>query len=138
MTAPPQPRVVVLGAESGRGRDCAGALAAAGCRLALVSARPDAEAAFAVQRLARKLAALSQAIDAANEAAVRVMLRQVSKEMGGLDAVVVCADDPAVIASAERLARREMGRTGGGVFIGGPELSPDEVVQAVARPGETQ
>src|SRR3990170_9005516 len=86
-------RALVLGAETPVGRAIAAALAEAGARLALVASTTDAETAFAVQRLARRTgAALSQAIDATNEMAVRVMARQVSKALGGLDVVVFCAD----------------------------------------------
>jgi NADP-dependent 3-hydroxy acid dehydrogenase YdfG len=80
----------LLGAETELGRAIAAALAEAGARVALVGATNDAEAAFSVQRLARKVGAeVSQAIDATNEAAVRVMVRQVSKALGGLDGVVL-------------------------------------------------
>ena len=49
----------------------------------------DADAAFSAQRLARRLgAAMSQAIDGSNQAALRVMVRQVGKTLGGLDGVV--------------------------------------------------
>jgi len=133
--SPPPKRVLVLGAETEFGRACAEALAAADCRLTLVSSKPDAEAAFAVQRLARKLGASARAIDATNEAAVRVMLRQVSKDLGGLDATVVCVADPAIASHAERLARREMARSGGGVFVAATgDHGPADIVAAVAAP----
>jgi len=105
-------------------------LANAGDRLALVSASREAEAAFAVQRLARRLNATSQAIDATNEAAVRVMVRQVSKEMGGIDAAVSCVADATARELFERHARREMKRTGEGVYVDAIE-TPD-VVAAIA------
>jgi NAD(P)-dependent dehydrogenase (short-subunit alcohol dehydrogenase family) len=122
--------VLLLGAETDLGRDVATALASAGARLALVSGSRDAEDAFAVQRLARRLGATSQAIDAANEAAVRVMVRQVSKEIGGLDAAVSCVAEGTARELFERHARREMKRTGGGVYVDATE-TPD-VVAAVA------
>jgi len=101
-------RVLVLGAETEIGRSVTSAVAEAGASVAAVAATGDAEAAFAVQRLARRLASgerkvIAQAIDATNEAAVRVMVRQVSKELGGLDAVVyapapgVDVDDPRLL-----------------------------------------
>jgi len=88
-------RVLILGAETEIGRAVTTAVAEAGASVAAVAATSDAEAAFAVQRLARRLSAggrkvIAQAIDATNDAAVRVMVRQVSKELGGLDAVVYC------------------------------------------------
>lgn len=125
-------RVLILGADTDAGRAAATALAAAGARLTLVSATTDAATAFEVQRLARKLGATSQAIDATNEAAVRVMFRQVAKEMGGIDATVVCLDDDAAVATIERLAAREMVRSGGGAFIDARKV--DDVAAAVAAP----
>jgi NAD(P)-dependent dehydrogenase (short-subunit alcohol dehydrogenase family) len=84
-------RILLLGAETDLGGAIAAALAEAGARVALVGAANDSETAFAVQRLARKVGAeVSQAIDATNEMAVRVMVRQVSKALGGLDAIVSC------------------------------------------------
>ena len=125
-------RVLLLGAETDLGRTSADALHIAGATLALVSFRSDAESAFAVQRLARRLGALSQAIDAANEAAVRVMVRQLSKEMGGIDAAVSCVDDPRAREFFERHARRESKRTGGGIFVDATSIA--DVVTAVAGP----
>ncbi len=68
-------RVLVLGAETEVGRAVASAVAEAGASVAAVAATNDAEAAFAVQRLARRLASgerkvIAQAIDATNEAAL--------------------------------------------------------------------
>ena len=120
----------MLGAETDLGAAATTALANAGARLALVSSIRDAEAAFAVQRLARRVSATSQAIDAANEAAVRVMVRQVSKEMGGVEAAVSCADDATANELFERHARREMKRTGEGVYVDAT-VTPD-VVAAIA------
>lgn len=123
-------RILVVGAETEVGRAAAEALAGADARLALVSATTDADAAFAVQRLARKLGASSQAIDGTNEAAVRVMMRQVAKEMDGIDAVVSCVEG--VEAEFVRaLGEREMARSGGGVFVDAREVV--DVVAAVGR-----
>ncbi len=124
-------RVLIAGAETEAGRAAAEALAEAGATLALVAASSDAETAFAVQRLARKVsAATSQAIDASNEAAVRVMVRQVAKALGGLDAVVICAEDEAVQALVQRLGQRAMARSGGGLcFVAGPDT---DVVAALS------
>lgn len=91
----------------------------------------DADAAFGVQRLARRLgAAMSQAIDASNQAALRVMVRQVGKALGGLDAVVDAAGVASVRDVAEPIARREMDRTGGGVYVVAGAV--DAVIRAVA------
>jgi len=126
-------RALVLGAETPAGRAIAAALTEAGAQLALVASSTDAETAFAVQRLARRTGAvLSQAIDATNEMAVRVMVRQVSKALGGLDAVVFCADlgdaTPAAVDIALTYANREFHRRGGGTFIAAiPQDTPASI-----------
>jgi NAD(P)-dependent dehydrogenase (short-subunit alcohol dehydrogenase family) len=110
-------RALLLGAETELGAEAARALASAGHTLAVVASVSGAEAAFAVQRLARKTgAATSQAIDATNEMAVRVMVRQVAKQLGGLDLAVSCVHDPDATALFRRFAERELARAGGGVF----------------------
>jgi hypothetical protein len=114
-------RALVLGAETPAGRALASALADAGARIALVASTGGADTSFDVQRLARRLGALSQAIDATNEMAVRVMTRQVSKALGGLDTLFFCAGLGAgtagSLALACRFAAREMARGGGGGTI---------------------
>ena len=123
-------RVLLLGAETNFGRDTADALHLAGAALALVSSVSAAESAFAVQRLARRRGAISQAIDATNEAAVRVMARQLGKELGGIDAAVSCVTDPRAREFFERHARREMKRTGAGLYV--DATTTIDVVAAVA------
>ncbi len=112
-------RVLVLGAETEVGRAVASAVAEAGASVAAVAATSGAEAAFAVQRLVRRLSSgdrkvIAQAIDARNEMAVRVMVRQVSKELAGLDAIVVSADsfDETMFEEVIRYGGRELGRSG--------------------------
>jgi NAD(P)-dependent dehydrogenase (short-subunit alcohol dehydrogenase family) len=129
-------RVLLLGAETELGAATARALTEAGHTLALIASTPDAEAAFAVQRLARKLnAATSQAIDASNEMAVRVMVRQVSKELGGLDAAVLCLADPEAIALLRRFGAREMQRSGTPCFV--DAVAGDDVLSALAEASPT-
>lgn len=116
-------RVLLIGAETDLGHAIAAALADAGARLALVGASSDADTAFGVQRLARKLSAeVSQAIDATNEMAVRVMVRQVAKVLGSFEAVIFCADraDETRIALdlAHRYAAKELQRDKRRLFIG--------------------
>lgn len=110
-------RVIVLGAETDLGRGVVTALSKAGASLALVSSASDSANAFEVQRSARRIGALSQAIDATNEAAIRVMVRQLSKELGGIDGAVSCVTGLVARELFERHARREIKRTGEGVFV---------------------
>ena len=120
-------RVLILGAETEIGRAVTTAVADAGASVAAVAASSDAEAAFAVQRLARRLSSgerevIAQAIDATNEAAMRVMVRQVSKELGGLDAVVLVTTEGAsqrevYMELARRQGGRELSRSGGGKLV---------------------
>jgi len=125
-------RVLILGAETEIGRAVVTAVAEAGASVATVAATSDAEAAFTVQRLARRLSSsgrkvITQAIDATNEAAVRVMMRQMSKELGGLDAVVDCTLTTADPDPSEKEwlphkflithAGKEFERAGGGRFV---------------------
>lgn len=114
-------RALVLGAETAAGRHLATALAAAGAPTAIVAAGVEAEVAFAVQRLSRRIGAASQAIDAGNEMAVRVMTRQMSKALGGLELLLFCADlgdaTAGALALAARFAAREMTRAGAGRIL---------------------
>jgi hypothetical protein len=121
-------RVLILGAETEIGRTVTTAVAEAGASVAAVAATSDAEAAFAVQRLARRLSTgerkvIAQAIDATNEAAVRVMVRQVSKELGGLDAAVSTAyaeeseQTARSLVFLEQRAGKEMGGNERGIVI---------------------
>ena len=130
-------RVLLLGAETDIGRAIAGALAEAGASLAIVATTNDAGAAFAVQRLARRLGAIVQAIDAGNEMAVRVMVRQLSKALGGLDAVVFCADRSrpfeVPLALAVRFAGKELARSRG-TFVA-IDVEPGEQPSSEMRPG---
>lgn len=116
-----QLRALVLGAETAAGRAFAEALAAASARVAVVAATTDSTAALEAQRLGRRLSVPAQAIDATNEMAVRVMVRQVAKELGGLDLLAFCADLGAAtgsaLALAARFAAREMARSEGGTLL---------------------
>ncbi|HET8943412.1 MAG TPA: SDR family oxidoreductase [Dehalococcoidia bacterium] len=127
-------RVLLLGAETGLGAEIARALAEAGASLALIAAANAPQTAFAVQRLARKLEApVSQAIDATNEMAVRVMVRQVSKELRGLDAVVFCGpDDDRIRALILQSGQKELGRHGGGVLVDAEGRTPQEAFAELA------
>lgn len=129
-------RVLLIGAETPAGRALAAALSERGARFVLVASRPDPDVAFAVQRLGRRSGAVaSQAIDATNEMAVRVMVRQSSKALGGLDAVIFAADlgdsTPAAIDIAMECSNREFRRSGGGTFIAAvPQDTPAGIDEA--------
>ncbi len=135
-------RALVLGAETAAGQLLAAALAAAGARTTIVAAKPDAAVAFEVQRLSRRVGAASQAIDATNEMALRVMTRQVSKRLGGLDLLVFCADlgneTQSALALAARFAAREMARTGGGSILVALPRGTTVAVAALAAEHEPQ
>lgn len=128
-------RVLLLGAETDLGAEIARALAEVGAALALVAASNDPQTAFAVQRLARKLGApVSQAIDATNEMAVRVMVRQVSKELGGLDGVVFCGPDDARIRTlALQFGQKELSRFGGGLLVDAEGRTVQDAFDELAR-----
>jgi NAD(P)-dependent dehydrogenase (short-subunit alcohol dehydrogenase family) len=130
-------RVLILGAETDIGRAVTTAVAEAGANVAAVAATSDAEAAFAVQRLARRLSSgerkvIAQAIDATNEAAVRVMVRQVSKELDELDAVVFCADlsdaTGAALDYLHKFGGKELNRDPRRLFVA---LIPDAFMKQV-------
>ncbi len=135
-------RALVLGAETAAGRLLATALAAGGARTTIVAAGAEAEVAFAVQRLARRIGAASQAIDSANEMAVRVMTRQVSKVMGGLDLLLFSADlgerTTEALALAARFAAREMSRGGGGRILVALPRGTSADIAALAEEYEPQ
>lgn len=137
-------RIILLGAETEPGPAIASALAAAGAHLALVAVRSDAQSAYAAQRLARRVSApgrmaLHQAIDATNEMAVRVMVRQVGKDLGGVDAAIFCAalghHTSEAVSLALRHCAREMARSRGGTFV---VAVPGEELHAAVPVGEVQ
>ncbi len=135
-------RALVLGAETAAGQLLAAALAAGGARTAIVAASAEAEVAFAVQRLSRRIGAASQAIDATNEMAVRVMTRQMSKRLDGLDLLAFCADlgdeTQSALTLAARFTAREMARTGGGSILVALPRGTTVAVPALAAECEPQ
>lgn len=109
-------RVLVAGVETSLGRTVATTVSHVVRTIAVVATANDPDEAFATQRLARKLRGPGQAIDGANDMAVRVMIRQISKEMGGLDAIVLCTS-PEATALLTRYGGKELDRSGGGHLI---------------------
>ena len=90
-------RALVVGAASSVGRAIALALSEAGADVTVTSTTPAAGEALAVKRLARQIAITGprrepQALDASLGTAVQVMVRQVVRDMGGLDILVTAPD----------------------------------------------
>jgi NAD(P)-dependent dehydrogenase (short-subunit alcohol dehydrogenase family) len=90
-------RALVVGAAAGAGRAIALALAEAGADLALASATMAGDEVMALRKVAREVRelrriAIEQAVDASSGQGVQVMVRQVAKELGGIDVLVNAAD----------------------------------------------
>lgn len=90
---------IVLGAETRAGELSALALADAGAAVAVIAATADGAAAMKVRSLGRTLGqrsrpAPSQAIDASIGTGVQVAVKQVVKDLGGLDIFVSATDAP--------------------------------------------
>jgi len=90
-------RALVVGASGGAGRAIALALAEAGCDLALCTSTADAEETLALRKTAREARDLGrdvieQSTDVSSGQGAQVMVRQVAKELGGLDVVVNAPD----------------------------------------------
>lgn len=86
-------RALVLGAATGVGRSVALAFAEAGADLALATVTSSAEEALALRKTAREVrevgrTAIEQSVDASSGQGAQVMVRQVSKELGGIDVLV--------------------------------------------------
>ncbi len=86
-------RALVVGAASGAGRAIALALAEAGCDLALATVSTTAAEVMALRKVARQVRdmgrrAIEQAVDASSGQGAQVMVRQVAKELGGIDVLV--------------------------------------------------
>ena len=107
-------RALVVGAASSVGRAIALALGEAGADVTVTSAAPSAGEALAVKRLARQIAVTGprrepHSLDASLGTAVQVMVRQVVKEMGGLD-ILVTAPDLFLGKAAEKTSDLEWSR----------------------------
>ncbi len=90
-------RALVVGAASGAGREIALGLAEAGCDLALATTTTDANETLALRKTARAVreagrTAIEQSVDMSSGQGVQVMVRQVAKEMGGIDVLVNAPD----------------------------------------------
>ena len=86
-------RALVVGAEGSIGGAIAVALASAGADVAVSSATASAEAALAVKKVAKEIGSLgrrsmAESADVSLGTGAQVMVRQVTKELGGLDILV--------------------------------------------------
>lgn len=108
-------RILVVGAETGPGRAIAVELADDGATVAAVATSNDPDTAFAMKRLSRKLGGPAQAIDATNDMAVRVMVRQIAKELGGLDAIVCAVPEAAPLLAKH--GGKQLDRSEGRHFV---------------------
>ena len=138
-------RVLIIGAETATGRAIATHLAGAGARVAVIGTATDGDTPFAMKRLSRKLGGPGQAIDGTNDMAVRVMVRQISKELGSLDAIVCAAPEAGPLIT--RHGGKELDRSGGKhlVYIGerprdveAPEKRPSWLAVTVHDSGNAE
>src|SRR3990170_990754 len=86
-------RALVVGAAGGVGRAIALALAEAGADLALATVTTAADEALALRKTARQVrdmgrTAIERSVDASSGQGAQVMVRQVAKELGGIDVLV--------------------------------------------------
>jgi NAD(P)-dependent dehydrogenase (short-subunit alcohol dehydrogenase family) len=127
-------RGLVAGVETDLGRTVAATLSRAGATVAVVATISDPDTTFATQRLARKLGGPGQAIDGTNDMAVRVMVRQISKEIGGLDAIVLCTS-PGAVSLLARYGGKELDRSGGHhlVIVSEDDVQIDTEARAVKK-----
>ena len=90
-------RALVVGAAKGAGRSIALGLAEVGCDLALTTTTSAADEALALRRTAREArdtgrTVIEQSVDASSGQGAQVMVRQIAKQMGGIDIVVNAPD----------------------------------------------
>ncbi len=90
-------RALVVGAGGATGAAIALALAEAGADVAVSSLTEAGDEVMAVKRTARRIGEMgrrstAQGVDATRGTEVQVMVRQVAKEMGGIDVLVTAAD----------------------------------------------
>jgi NAD(P)-dependent dehydrogenase (short-subunit alcohol dehydrogenase family) len=111
-----------MGASAALAEAVAVTLAEVSFDVALTTATNDAEEAFALRRVSRRVTALgrrsmNESIDMSNGAAVQVAIRQVAKELGGID-LLVLAPEVRVDKPPERLTDADWARLAG-VNLGG-------------------
>jgi len=105
---------LLMGASSEVAAAIALALAGAGADVALTTATNDADEAFALRRISRGVRALgrlsmNESVDMSIGTGVQIAMRQVAKELGGLDIVIV-APDLTIEKPSERLTDADWSR----------------------------
>lgn len=105
---------VVLGANDPVAADVALALARAGADVAVTSSTGDAEEAFALRPLRRAIEAMERRgiadiADLSNGSSVQIAVRQIAKQLGSIDIVVIAAGD-ALDKPSERVTDAEWHR----------------------------
>jgi len=103
-----------MGASGETASAVAIACAEAGADVAVTSATQDADEAFAIRRLAKRISdldrrSIAEAVDLSLGTNVQVAVRQIAKQLGGIDVLVVAAD-VRVVKPAERLSDSEWAR----------------------------
>ncbi len=107
-------KALIMGASGAIAETIAVALAEAGADLGLTTATADAEAAFDLRRVTRKVEALgrkavAESVDMAIGTAVQVAVRQMTKQLGGLDLLIV-APDLRLVRASDRLTDADWNR----------------------------
>jgi NAD(P)-dependent dehydrogenase (short-subunit alcohol dehydrogenase family) len=107
-------RAVIMGAKGALAEAVAGALAGAGYDIGVTTMSTDAEEAFDLRRVTRLVTklgrrAVSEVVDMTIGTGVQVAVRQVTKELGGVDMMVV-APDLRLERPAERITDAEWAR----------------------------
>lgn len=98
---------LIMGVRADVAEAIALALAAAGADVALTTATHDAEEAFSLRRITRGVkglgrASMNESVDMSIGTGVQIAMRQVAKELGGLD-IILAGPDLQVEKPSERL-----------------------------------
>jgi len=107
-------RALVVGAAGGVGRAIALALAEAGADVALCTSTSSAEEALALRKVVREVRdlgrnAIEQSTDVSSGQGAQVMVKQVAKDLGGID-VLVNASDVFIAKPATRITDADWAR----------------------------
>jgi NAD(P)-dependent dehydrogenase (short-subunit alcohol dehydrogenase family) len=105
---------LIMGVPADVAEPIALALAQAGADVALTTATNDAEEAFSLRRITRGVRALgrqsmNESVDMSIGTAVQIAMRQVAKELGGID-ILVAGPDLRIDKATERLTDADWSR----------------------------